>query len=40
MVQTQVSNLVNGVVLCPMRITAATNVKVGARGTKLLERVR
>jgi len=35
-IQTQVINLVNGVVPCPLRIADATNDRVGAYGTKLL----
>ena len=36
MIQTQVINLVNGVVPCPARIAVATNDRVGACGAKLL----
>lgn len=40
MIQTQVINLVNGVVPCPSRIADATSDRVGACGTKLHERVQ
>ena len=36
MIQSQMINLVNGVVPCPSRITHATNDRVGACGAKLL----
>ena len=35
MIQSQMINLVNGVVPCPARITHATNDRVGSCGTKL-----
>ncbi len=40
MLQTQVINLVNGVVPCPSRIADATSDRVGACGTKRHERVQ
>ena len=40
MIQTQVINLVIGVVPCPSRIADATSDRVGACGTKLHERVQ
>ena len=40
MIQTQVINLVIGVVPCPARIADATSDRVGACGTKLHERVQ